>query len=404
MRIAFLIDVFPRLSNTFVLNQLTGLLDRGHEVDIFAGASVTEGDVHPDVYRYRLLERMRRIPLPKSYAARVLKAARLLSAPSAWHPAVLSAFNIRRHGRRALALSQLYTTLSFLKEDSYDIVHAQFGTLGLVALPLLRTGVISGKLVTSFRGADITSHGPALYRELLREGHHFLPVSQLFANKLLEAGGDAAKITVHHSGIDCQRFTFAERERAPGEATRVIFIGRLTEKKGIEDAVRAVAGAIASGCRLELTIIGDGELRPRLEGLIAQQKIGAQVVLLGQQTQDAVINWLERSHLLIAPSVTAKNGDQEGIPNVLKEAMAMGLPVLSTYHSGIPELVENGVSGFLVPERDPAALAERLGHLADHPELWPAMGRAGRAKIEAEYDINKLNDELVCLYQSLLST
>jgi colanic acid/amylovoran biosynthesis glycosyltransferase len=113
---------------------------------------------------------------------------------------------------------------------------------------------------------------------------------------------------------------------------------------------------------------------------------------------------LAQSHILIAPSVTAADGDEEGIPNTLKEAMAMGLPVISTVHAGIPELVNDGVSGFLVPERDVEALADRLMRLVDQPETWAAMGRAGRRQIEAEFDTDRLNDDLLVLYKGMLET
>jgi colanic acid/amylovoran biosynthesis glycosyltransferase len=122
----------------------------------------------------------------------------------------------------------------------------------------------------------------------------------------------------------------------------------------------------------------------------------------GSKRHEEVIQVLTQTHILIAPSVTAADGDEEGIPNTLKEAMAMGLPVISTVHAGIPELVEDGVSGFLVPERDVEALADRLERLVDHSETWAAMGRAGRRQIEAEFDIERLNDELLVLYQDML--
>jgi len=104
----------------------------------------------------------------------------------------------------------------------------------------------------------------------------------------------------------------------------------------------------------------------------------------------------------LAPSITSQNGDQEGIPTTLMEAMACGLPVLSTFHSGIPELVQDGQSGFLVPERDVEALAEKLEHLLNHQECWSEMGLAGRKFVEANHDINKLNDRLVEIYEQLL--
>lgn len=114
--------------------------------------------------------------------------------------------------------------------------------------------------------------------------------------------------------------------------------------------------------------------------------------MVGPKSQQQVIEILDKAHILLAPSVTDKNGDQEGIPVVLMEAMAMGLPLVSTQHSGIPELIKNGVSGFLVPERNVEALFDKLKYLVDNSHMWPKMGRHGRNCVKEHYDINKLND------------
>ena len=107
--------------------------------------------------------------------------------------------------------------------------------------------------------------------------------------------------------------------------------------------------------------------------------------------------------ILLVPSVTAQDGDQEGTPAVLMEALAQGIPVISTYHSGIPELVQDGISGFLVPERDTNALAEKIIYLLEHQEIWAEMGKAGRKYVEENFDTNKLNDRLIKIYQQLLN-
>ena len=124
--------------------------------------------------------------------------------------------------------------------------------------------------------------------------------------------------------------------------------------------------------------------------------------MLGPKPQHQVIQILNRAHILLAPSVTDKNGDQEGIPVVLMEALAIGLPIVSTQHSGIPELIQDTVTGFLVPERDVEALFDKLKYLVKHPEMWLEMGRHGRNYVQEHYDINKLNDRLVEIYQGLL--
>jgi colanic acid/amylovoran biosynthesis glycosyltransferase len=126
------------------------------------------------------------------------------------------------------------------------------------------------------------------------------------------------------------------------------------------------------------------------------------VLFQGRQGQEAVREGLAQADVLVAASVTAADGDEEGIPNVLKEAMASGMPVVGTRHAGIPELVEDGISGWLVPERDVAALAAALARLAAEPERWASMGRAGRAKVEREYDIHRLNDRFAGMLETLI--
>lgn len=407
MKVAFLTDVFPRISNTFIINQIIGLLVRDVEVDIFARHLGDTELMHGDIVSHRLLDRMRHIEIPRRRGRRALKAVGLLRHPWGWHRATLDSLNAFRHGRQAMSLGQLYTTLSFLRADPYDIIHCQFGNLGLVATPLLKQGAVSGKVITAFRGTDVTKHLPRLHRqylELFRHGHLFLPVSDVFKRQLIAAGCDASKIEVHHSGIDCDRFVFRERRRDPDEPTNLLFVGRLEPIKGVAYAIEAAARLIASGRQVDFDIVGGGSLHAELEALVDRLGVSDRVRLLGPQPQSEVIRKLDEAHLLVAPSVTTEENDQEGIPNVLKEGMAVGLPVVGTVHSGVPELVEDGVSGYLVLERDVDGLTDRLAELIDHPERWGEMGRAGRRKVEEEFDIEPLNDELVELYRRLISS
>ncbi|MEO0841023.1 MAG: glycosyltransferase, partial [Cyanobacteria bacterium J06643_5] len=135
--------------------------------------------------------------------------------------------------------------------------------------------------------------------------------------------------------------------------------------------------------------------------LIRELEAEDYIHLLGGKNEADIIELLSKADLFIAPSVTAADGNQDAPINVLKEAMAMGIPVLSTLHGGIPELVEDGVSGYLVPERDVDALSQHLGDLLSDTQSWEAMGKAGRAFVEQHYEINSLNDRLVELYLSL---
>lgn len=410
MRVAFIVEAFPVLSQTFVLNQITGLIDRGHEVDIYAEFHENIGKIHPDVEKYDLLSRTYYHPrVPRNKAFRFIHAIWLLITHFLKAPfLILRSLNVCKYGKDAASLRLLYAVIPLLgKSRHYDIIQCHFGLLGVKGMRLREIGALTGQLITAFHGVDISQNlellGEQVYDDLYKAGDYFLPISYHWQNRLIELGCDAEKIAVHRMGIDCQKFAFLERSPHEDGGVRIVTIARLTEKKGIEYGIRAVAAIVQQGLNVEYTIIGDGGLRPQLAALIQELGVGEAVKLVGWKNQVEVVELLNQAQILLAPSVTARDGNQEGIPVVLMEAMAMGIPVVSTYHTGIPELVEDEISGFLVPERDVDALAAKLTELIQQPDRWAAMGRAGRSRVEAQYDIHQLNDQLVTIYQQRLA-
>ncbi len=189
---------------------------------------------------------------------------------------------------------------------------------------------------------------------------------------------------------------------ADDHGIKLLTVARLVEKKGVEYGIRAVARILERYPEIRYEIAGDGPLKNDLRSLIADLNIEKNVKLLGWKEQDDIVELMTRADVLLAPSVTSRDGDQEGIPVVLMEALAQGVPVVSTLHSGIPELIEDGVSGFLVPERDAGSLADRLAFLIDNPARMREMGFEGRKAVEMNYDSNKLNDQLVRIYKELI--
>ncbi len=196
-------------------------------------------------------------------------------------------------------------------------------------------------------------------------------------------------------------FTYESRKLGHGEPVRVLTVGRLVEKKGIEVSIRAVAEVVRRNKDVVYQIVGDGELRSAIEKLIDKLGVRHCVRLLGWKTQAELREIFADSHIFMLASVTAKDGDREGQGLVLQEAQAMGLPVLTTKHNGIPEGVLDGRTGYLVPEGDVEALADKLANLVDHPESWERMGREGRTFVEQGFDIEALNDRLVAIYKRL---
>jgi len=409
MKIAFILSAFPTLSETFILNQITGLLDLGHEVDIFANSNPNQEKVHPDVKAYRLMERTHYFNMPANKVKRVLKALGLLAANFYKAPlTLLKALNVFKYGKDALSLRLLYALVPFLgREQEYDIIHCHFGPNGNLGAMLKMLG-LKGKLVVTFHGYDMSAipvrQSQNIYRRLFGMADLLMPISDHWKAKLIEMGANPGKVIVHRMGINLQRFRFKARSCQGNEAVKLLTVGRLVKKKGIEYALRAVSVVCQRHPErsIQYDIVGEGPLRKELESLTYQLGVQKAVRLLGAKTHDEAQRLMMQAHIFLLPSVTARNGDQEGIPVSLMEAMATGMPVLSTVHSGIPELVQNRKSGFLVPERDVDALAERLEYLIEHPELWPEMGRAGRRFVEEHFDIKKLNRRLVEIYEALL--
>lgn len=412
MKIAFLVWRFPVISEAFILNQITGLIDRGHEVYIHPlnGPPVNMPKVHPAVEKYHLMERTYYPPTrPNNYLWRLIKGLGLiLSNLGRGSLDCLGLLNVFEHGQQISSLKALYRAIPILKNRSYDIIHCQFGTIGQVAIKFRQTGILHGKIIASFRGIDISRHiqeqGEDVYNELFVEGDFFFANCEFFRDRAIKLGCDPKKIVVHGSGIDCSKFAFKPRCFPADGKIRIATTGRLVEKKGIEYVIRAVSKIVDTYPKIEYTIIGDGELMENFQQLIAELGLGDTIKLLGWKDSSEIATILDRSHIFVAPSVTAADGNQDAPINTLKEAMAMGLPVISTFHGGIPELVDDGISGFLVPERNADAIAEKLQILIENPQYWETMGSAGRARVEEKYDTEKLNDELVSVYQQLLNS
>jgi colanic acid/amylovoran biosynthesis glycosyltransferase len=410
MKIAFFVAHFPVLSEPFILNQIAGTIERGHEVDIYSldGPPDDISKVHPLVEKYNLIERTTYAPTrPNNELWRWIKGLGLLLTNLSKNPSVCwQLLNTSRYVSQAKSLKMLYRAIPFLENKSYDIIHCQFSTLGVFGVWFRQLGLIEGKLISTFRGSDISKFlprwGEKVYQELFQETDFFLANCEFFKNKAVALGCDTNKIHVHGSGIDCSKFFFQERYFPEDGKIRVATTGRLVEKKGIEYVIRAIAKVAQIYPNIEYNVIGDGDLKEHFQNLSTELNVSHIVKLLGWKQQKEIVEILDTCHIFVAPSVTGADGNQDAPVNTLKEAMAMGLPVISTLHGGIPELVEDGISGFLVPERDADAIAQKLTYLIEHSQEWQKMGKASRKRVEENYDMTKLNDELVAIYQQML--
>ena len=399
MRVAFLLGQFPALSETFVLNQITSLLERGHSVWIFAERRSSESAEHPDVARFDLRKCTRYESMP-GVTARALALPNFIARNSA----ARRALNVVRFGRHAASLRLAWSTTLFEGVREFDIIQCHFGALGLKAVLLRAAGALDGKIVTAFHGEDITNYPQQfsgnIYAPLFASGDLFLPISARWNDRLAALGCPSGKIRVHRMGVDCRRFAMQTPRDVSDRPLRFVTVARLVEKKGVADAIRAVS-QLSVPC--EYVIVGDGPLRRNLEQLASDTGVNDKVRFVGAMPAADVIRFLHAADVLLAPSVTGSDGDIEGMPVSIMEGMASGLPVVATHHSGIPEVVADGRSGFLVDEHDVEGLARRLSDLAADPNLRARMGFAGAAIAANEFDIAMLTDRLVEMYRELAS-
>lgn len=409
MKIAFIVSVFPALSETFILNQITGLMDLGHEVDIYSRYNPNECKVHDDIEKYNLMDRVCYYDffnIPPNKIKRVIKGIKLIVTNFYKDPlGILRALNVFKYGKDAMSLKLLYTIIPFLgKRNYYDIIHCHFGPNGEWGILLKRLGV-KGKIITSFYGYDASAYidddNIGIYKNLFNYGDIFIVICNYIKNKLIKLECNENKIIKHPLGVDIEKFNFKKIQKSNNNIN-ILTIARLVEKKGIEYSIKAVAKVIKKYPNLKYIIVGDGPLKDQLLCLISELGINEQVKILGWKAQNEIIELFKKSHIFVLASITAQNGDQEGTPTVLLEAQATGLPIISTFHSGIPEIVLDGQSGFLVPERDVDAMAGRLEYLIEHTEIWTEMGRAGRKFVEENFDIKKLNKQLVEIYENII--
>jgi colanic acid/amylovoran biosynthesis glycosyltransferase len=389
-----------------VLRQITGLLERGHHVTIFAQRS-PDRTLHERIERFGLLARARLRPsVPGSPVPRVLNVLRLLAGGSPTSAAIIArTLNVRRLGRRALNLRLALATEGWHKSEDFDLVHAHFAPNGVTAVDLRAARMFDAPIVTTFHGYDINvlPGGPGAqgYDRLFTEGDTFTANSQFLAGRAEALGCPADRTTILPMGVELPP---APVRRASNEGvTRVLTVARLSEEKGLSDAIEGVAQAVAGGANLQYRIIGGGPLEADLRDQVTRSELQGIVTLAGPAPEDAVRAAYEESDLFLLPSIRASDGSEEAQGMVLQEAQAQGLPVITSDIGGIPEGVDDGESAFVVAPGDIDAIAARLVESSADPGLRERMGQHGRELVAARFDIERLNDRLVEVYEETLA-
>ena len=306
-----------------------------------------------------------------------------------------------RGGPLLISRAEARSLAFVLRESDAALLHVYFGHIGVHLLPMLRRARLP--VIVSFHGADagVDLDKPAHIKPLLEVftlATLILARSQAIATNLASLGCPPEKIRLHRTGIPLDRFPFAQR-RPPGDGKWQLFQAcRLIPKKGTETTLRAFARFLESYPRSRLTIAGEGPLAESLETLAGKLRIGSKVSFPGFVSQAKLRDLLYGAHLFLQPSVTGPDGDREGVPNAILEAMATGLPAAATLHGGIAEAVQDGETGLLVPEHAEAELAAAMIRLASEPALYAGMSANAARSVATNWDINSQTRLLESLY------
>ncbi len=293
-----------------------------------------------------------------------------------------------------------------LKFTGTKLIHAHFGPTGY---HLLRHKKRLGlPMVTTFYGYDMAilpkyEIWRNRYQKLFSEGDLFLVEGGNMKKMLIAIGCPEKKILIQHIAIDMDLFPFKEKRPRFDAKVKLFFCGRLIEKKGVIYALKALKATLPNFPNMSFNIIGDGDLRVELEQYVADNDLSEIVKFLGVQSHQVVAAEMANADIFIHPSVTASNGDSEGgAPTILLEAQSAGLPILASTHADIPEVVLDGESGLLSPERDWKMLGINLLYLLENQHQWKVFGKAGRNHIAAQYDIQHEVGKLENIYFQLL--
>lgn len=305
-----------------------------------------------------------------------------------------------------LSGSEVQAITAILNRENAQLLHIFFGHIAVHLLPLIRSW--PNPQVVSFHGADVMvdmekrAYRKATKEMLDRVTRVFVRSSSL-QRAVVDLGCDENKIDVVRTGIPLEEFPFREREFPTDGTWRFLHASRLVQKKGIATTLHAFTVFSNQYPKATLTIAGEGPMLMELKELTRKLKIADRVMLPGFLAPEKLREVYYASHIFLHPSETGSDGNQEGIPNSMLEAMATGLPVFATRHGGIPEAIEDGVSGVLVAERDHEALSRALLDAAKNPELLKRLARNGANAVAAKFDQRKQIEQIEEIYLRMIS-
>lgn len=391
--VGYVLRRFPILSETFVLNEVLAVEKRGVPVTVF---SVDPGEpAHSGPLR-ELRAEVIDLP-PRSDAAALAAGSEKTAArfPEGWAEASALARGVERSHRKHLAQGALVAAAA--GRLGLRHLHAHFASRGTdVAFFASKIAGIPFSFTPHAYDLYKDNVDPAVLKRRIEAAAAVVAVSDYNARYLSELAPSAAdRIVRVDYGIDLSVFAPAPPPPLP---LTILSVARLEEKKGLDTLLEACALLRDRGTTFQCRIVGEGKLREALEALIEEHRLGDRVSLLGALAHADVLAEYRRAHLFALPCRIAPNGNRDGLPNAILEAMACGLPVVATTVSGIPEAIEDGRNGLLVSQDDATALGEALASLIDDEDRRLRIGRAARESVDPRFGLDRASTKMAELF------
>jgi len=398
-KIGYVLKRFTRLSETFILNEILELERLGTSVQIYSLIDVTAEE--PGTPRHKLVQELKS-PVIYLPARQPLKKWRVKLGhfnEGGFTQQVLKEICGGEVPPESILLLQAALIGSMAKAHGVNHLHAHFGSDAATAAMLAsRTTDIPFSFTAHAKDIFHESIDSRLLRRKIQEAKFVVTVSEFNRRYLLDLAGKNSqdKIVRLYNGIDLERFRPEGVTRR--DSALILAVGRLQEKKGFHDLISACGHLRDAGRSFRCEIVGDGPEREPLARQISELGLHDRVLLAGAQPQEELIEAFKRATLFVLPCVIGATGDRDALPTVLLEAMALGLPAISTRLVGIPEIIEHGKTGLLVEPGETMQLAEAIQALLSNAKQREAFGRAGRAKAEELFDLRKTVPVLKALF------
>jgi colanic acid/amylovoran biosynthesis glycosyltransferase len=396
-RIAYILKMFPRFSETFILSEILELERAGVDIHIFSLKTPQDGPIHADVQKVKA-------PITYVPVTRLADGLEMFAAHwqvLRWHPLNYLKIVVRTAARRRWGAVKRFLQAGAiaprLKHEGITHVHAHFGSSAAsVAYYLHHLMGMSYSFTAHAKDIYIDSVSQDVLKRKMQHARFVVTVSD-FNQAHLAALVPDAPITRIYNGLDLHQFS--RNGTHPDTPPLILAVGRLVEKKGFADLIRACSMLRDKHIDFRCRIVGTGDEEPRLRALIQALALAGVVELVGPMPREDLIALYPQARVVVAPCVVAADGNRDGLPTVLIEAMALEVPVVSTPVTGIPEIVRHGETGLLVPPHDPAGLAIAIECVLHDRARSLAMARAGRACVEQHFEIRKNITQLRELFE-----